>query len=86
MLFMVFERFRDQNAKAVYSRLREKGRLTPDGVAFVNSWVTADLGRCFQVMECDDVALLQRWVAEWSNLIEFEILPVVEGKDTAAAV
>jgi hypothetical protein len=86
MLFMVIERLRDQNAKAVYSRFHEKGRLMPEGVAFVDSWITADLGRCFQVMECDDITLLQRWTAEWSGLIEFEILPVVQGKDTAAAM
>jgi len=86
MLFMVIERFRDQNAKAVYSRFREKGRMMPDGIAFIGSWVTADLGRCFQVMECDDITSLQRWASEWSDLVEFEILPVVEGKDTAAAL
>lgn len=86
MLFMVIERFRDQNAKAVYSRFRAKGRLMPEGIAFVDSWVTADLGRCFQVMECGDVTLLQRWAAEWTDLIEFEMIPVVEGKDTASAL
>jgi hypothetical protein len=86
MLFMVIERFRDQNAKAVYSRFREKGRLMPDGITFVDSWVTADLSRCFQVMACEDIALLQRWVAEWSDLVEFEIVPVVQGKTTGAAL
>ena len=86
MLFMVIERFRDQNGKLVYSRFREKGRLMPDGIAFVGSWVTADLGRCFQVMECHDITLLQRWAAEWSDLIEFEIVPVAQGKDTGAAL
>jgi hypothetical protein len=86
MLFMVIESFRNQDAKAVYRRFRESGRMMPDGLAFVNSWVAADLGRCFQLMECDDVTLLQRWVAEWSDLTEFEIVPVVAGKDTAAAL
>jgi hypothetical protein len=85
MLFMVIERFRNQDAKAIYRRLRDKGRMLPDGLAFVGSWVSADVGRCFQLMECDDVTRLQRWVAEWSDLIEFEIVPVVAGKDTAAA-
>ncbi|HEU4369821.1 MAG TPA: DUF3303 family protein [Methylomirabilota bacterium] len=86
MLFMVVERFRNQDARAVYRRFRDKGRMMPDGLAFVGSWVSADVGRCFQLMECDDVTLLQRWVAEWSDLIEFEIVPVVPGKDTAAAL
>lgn len=86
MLFMVIERFRSQDAKSVYRRFREKGRMLPEGVTFVNSWVEADLSRCFQVMECGDVTLLQRWVAEWSDLIHFEIVPVVPGKETAAAL
>lgn len=86
MLFMVIETFRNQDAKAVYRRFRDKGRMMPDGLKFVSSHVAADLGRCFQLMECDDVALLQRWVAEWSDLAEFEIVPVVAGRDTAAAL
>jgi hypothetical protein len=83
---MVIERFRDQDGKAVYRNFRDKGRQLPDGLAFVGSWVAADLGRCFQLMECDDVTLLQRWVAQWTALIEFEIVPVVAGEDTAAAL
>ncbi len=83
---MVIEHFRNQDAKAVYRRFREKGRMMPDGLGFVASWVAADLGRCFQVMECDDVTLLQRWVAEWSEVTEFEIVPVAEGKATASAL
>ena len=86
MLFMVIENFRDQDAKAVYRRFRDLGRLTPDGLTFVSSWVEANLGRCFQLMECDDVTLLQRWVAEWSDLVEFEIVPVVPGKAVADAL
>jgi hypothetical protein len=86
MQFMVVERFRNQDARAVYRLFRDKGRQMPDGLRFVSSWVAADLGRCFQVMECDDVTLLQRWVAAWSQLIEFEIVPVVAGKDTAGAL
>jgi hypothetical protein len=86
MLFMVIESFRNQDAKSVYRRFRDKGRQMPDGLGFVGSWIAADLGRCFQLMECADVTLLQRWVAEWSDLIGFEIVPVVVGKETAAAL
>ena len=86
MLFMIVERFRKQDGKAVYRRFRDQGRMTPEGLEFVASWVSADLDRCFQVMECDDVGLLQSWVAEWSDLIEFEIVPVQAGKDTGAAL
>lgn len=86
MQFMVIEHFRNQNAKAVYARFKERGRMMPDGLTFVASWVSADLGRCFQVMETADVTLLQRWAAEWSDLVEFEIVPVCEGTATAAAL
>ena len=86
MLFMVIESFRNQDAKAIYRRLRDKGRLMPNGLSFVNSCVQADLSRCFQLMECDDMTLLQRGAAEWSDLLSFENVPVVPGKDTAAAL
>ena len=86
MMFMVVETFRNQDARAIYRRLREKGRMMPDGLKFVSSWVAADLGRCFQLMEADDITLLQRWITSWSDLIAFEIVPVVEGKDTAQAL
>jgi hypothetical protein len=86
MQFMVVERFRNQDAKAVYRRLRERGRMMPEGLRFVSSHVAADFSRCFQLMECEDVALFQRWIAEWSDLMEFEVVPVVPGKDTAAAL
>ena len=86
MQFLVIETFRGQDAKAVYRRFKEKGRMMPEGLGFVASYVTADLGRCFQVMECDDVTSLQRWVAEWSDLVNFEIVPVTAGRDTGAAL
>ena len=86
MLFMVIETFRNQDAKSAYRRFRDKGRQTPEGLAFVGSWVTADLGRCFQLMETDDVTLLQRWAAAWSDLVELEIVPVVSGKSVAEAL
>jgi hypothetical protein len=86
MLFMVIETFRNQDAKAVYRRFRDKGRMTPDGLGFIESWVSADLDRCFQIMECDDVAILQSWGAEWSDLVELEIIPVQPGAQTAKAL
>jgi hypothetical protein len=86
MQFMVVERFRNQDAKAIYRRLRERGRMMPEGLTFVSSFVAADFSRCFQLMECADVTLLQRWVAQWSDIMEFDIVPVVAGKETAAAL
>jgi Protein of unknown function (DUF3303) len=86
MLFMVVETFRSQDARAVYRRARDQGRMMPEGLEFVDSWVSADLGRCFQLMRSDDVTLLQRWIAQWADLVEFEVVPVVQGKETAAAL
>ena len=86
MQFMVIEKFRGQDGKAVYRRFRDKGRMMPEGLRFVASWVSADLGRCFQVMEAEDITLFQQWVVQWSEVVEFEIVPVVPGKDTAAAL
>jgi len=70
----------------VYARFREKGRMLPDGVTFINSWVTADLSRCFQLMESTMFPCFSNVVAQMVNLIEFEIVPVVEGKETAVAL
>ena len=86
MLFMVIETFRDQDAKAVYSRFRDKGRQLPDGPTFQGRWVTADLERCFVLVEAEGLAELQQWVASWSDLAAFEILPVVTGTETAEAL
>lgn len=86
MLFMVVETFRNQDGKAVYRKLRDGGRGLPDGLKFVSSYVSADLGRCFQLMEADDVTLFQRWIADWQGVAAFEVVPVVEGKTARAAL
>ncbi len=79
MLFMVIERFKDPDALAVYRRFRERGRMTPDGLTFVESWVEANCDRCFQIMECDDVRLLLQWGVHWLDLVDFVFVPVVPG-------
>jgi uncharacterized protein DUF3303 len=86
MLFMIIERFKNRDAKAVYRRFREQGRGAPDGLSYVGSWIEANFDRCFQLMECGDARLLQQWVAAWSDLIEFEIVPVVPSADTREAI
>lgn len=86
MLFMVIERFKNRDAKAVYRRFRDQGRGAPDGLTYVGSWIEASFDRCFQLMECDDARLLQQWVAVWSDLIEFEIVPVVPSADTRGTI
>ena len=84
MLYMVVERFRNHDAAAVYSRFREKGRMLPDGLKYVDSWVEVNGNRCFQLMECDDVRLFEQWVAHWNDLVDFEIVAVHSSKDAAA--
>jgi hypothetical protein len=86
MQFMVVEKFRGQDAKSVYRRLRDRGRMMPEGLRFVSSWVAADLSRCFQLMEADDPTLFQGWIAQWADLMEFEVVPVSLGSETAAAL
>jgi hypothetical protein len=86
MLFMVVERFRNRDAKAVYRRLRDQGRTMPEGLRYVGSWIEANFDRCFQLMECDDARLLQRWVVAWGDLIEFEIVPVVPSAETRESI
>lgn len=77
MLYMVIEKFRDGNAKAVYQRFDERGRMMPDRLKYIDSWIDEDLGRCFQLMESDDPALFQEWIANWDDLVEFEVVPVI---------
>jgi len=86
MTYMIIERFRGGDPVPVYRRFRERGRLAPDGLRYVTSWVTANLRQCFQVMECEDPRLLEEWTSRWSDLVEFEILPVVTSTEAADAV
>lgn len=86
MLFMVIEHFKDRDAKAVYARFRDKGRMAPDGLTYIGSWIEANFSRCFQLMECDDAKLLQEWILAWGDLADFEIVPVVSSMDTADIV
>ena len=83
MLFMVIETYRG-GAAAVYQRFRERGRMMPAGVEYRGSWVTADLGRCFQVMECGDRRLLDEWMTNWNDLVDFEVIAVMTSADAAA--
>jgi hypothetical protein len=86
MLYMVVEHFRDGDPLPVYRRFRDQGRLAPEGLRYVASWVTEDFRRCFQVMECDDPQLLARWMARWEDLVDFEVVPVVTSAEAAAAI
>jgi len=86
MLFMIIERYRNNDPVPVYRRFREQGRMAPDGLRYVMSWVTPDLATCYQVMECDDARLIDDWTAHWNDIVDFEIIPVVTSTEAAAAV
>jgi len=86
MLFMVIEKFKNKDALAVYRRFRERGRMMPEGLKYVGSWIEANFDRCFQLMECDDPRKFQQWVIRWHDLMEFEIVPVVSSKDTMETI
>ena len=86
MLYLVVEHFRGGDALPVYRRFRDRGRLAPDGLKYVSSWVTQDLRRCFQIMEGDDPSLLEQWMARWEDLTEFEVIPVMTSAEAVATV
>jgi len=77
VLFVVIEHYRGGDPLPVYRRLREGGRRMRGGVEYRGSWVTEDLAHCYQVMECERRADLDRWMAEWSDLVDFEVVPVM---------
>jgi len=86
MLYLIIEHFRHGDALPVYRRFRDQGRLAPEGLRYVASWVTEDLRRCFQIMECEDPQLLAQWMARWDDLAEFEVIPVMTSAEAVAAV
>jgi hypothetical protein len=87
MLFMIIERFKDNDMVPVYQRVRDSGRSLPEGLRYVDSWIEPNFARCFQLMETDDARLLQEWVLSWRGLgVTFEIAPVVPSAETRAVV
>jgi hypothetical protein len=85
MLFMVIEHFKGGDPAPVYRRLGERGRQAPEGLRYLGSWVTSDLTRCYQVMECADRALLDEWMAAWADLVRFEVVDVLTSAEAATA-
>ena len=79
MLFMVIEKNKD--TKAVYERFREKGRMMPEGVNYISSWIDINGDKCYQVMECQSEDLLKQWAANWKDIVDFEFIPVVSSKE-----
>ena len=86
MLYMIVEHFKNGEPLPIYQRFREQGRLAPEGLHYVSSWVDETLARCFQLMETDDVSHLNQWMANWSDIVEFEVYPVISSREAADRV
>jgi len=84
--YLVIERFHDGDPAPVYRRFGERGRLMPEGLHYVSSWITEDLSTCYQLMETDDPSLFEQWTAAWNDLMEFEILPVLSSAEVRARI
>jgi hypothetical protein len=86
MLFMVIERFREGCVHDVYRRFRDRGRLAPEGLRYVSSFVDLEFRRCFQLMEAEAEPLLREWIRNWDDLVDFEVVPVRTSAEAAAAI
>jgi len=85
-LYMVIERFKGGDAAPVYRRFRDHGRLAPEGLSYVSSWVDTKLERCYQLMETDNRVLLDEWIAHWSDIVDFEVYPVISSTEAAERI
>jgi hypothetical protein len=83
---MIVEHYRNRDPVPVYRRFRDRGRLAPEGLSYVSSWVDEKLERCFQLMETDDRRLLDEWIANWNDLVEFEVYAVMSSSEAAELV
>jgi hypothetical protein len=83
MLYMVVERFKEGSAPEIYQRFHEKGRMMPEGLEYVSSWIDLDFKICYQLMRTEDAALFPLWTKHWNDLFDFEIIPVRTSADTA---
>jgi len=86
MLFIVIEHFRPGKATEVYRRFRDRGRMSPQGVQYISSWVDVDFRRCFQIMEAENEGLLNEWTSNWSDVVDSEIVPVRTSEEAASAI
>ncbi len=86
MLYMVVERFRAGTAPEIYRRVRDQGRMIPDGLEYVSSWVDLEFATCYQLMHTDDASLFAVWTSAWKDLVEFEIVPVRTSAEAARVI
>jgi len=79
--YLVIEHFRNRDPVPVYRRFRVAGRLAPEGLGYITSWITEDMTRCYQIMEAANRGVLEQWMAQWSDLIDFEVMPVLSSAE-----
>jgi len=78
---MIVEHFKNGDAKPVYRRFRDRGRLAPDGLTYVSSWINESMQRCYQLMETDDRKHIDEWISNWNDIVDFEVFPVITSKE-----
>jgi hypothetical protein len=83
---MIIERFKNGDPVPVYQRFRDRGRLAPNGLQYISSWVDEKFERCFQIMETADRQLLDQWITNWSDIVEFEVFPVVSSREATETI
>lgn len=86
MLYMIIEKFHPGKVKTIYDRFSEKGRMLPEGVIYVNSWINTEVTICYQVMESDSEEKIQEWIAHWNDIVDFEVIPVITSAQAKAKV
>ena len=86
MLYMVIERFNNGDALPIYRRFKEKGRLALEGLTYLSSWVDDRMQRCFQLMATDDRGLIDRWISKWSDIVDFEVFPVMTSQEAVEKI
>lgn len=86
MQYMIIERFREGKTRALYLRFAEKGRMLPDGVEYINSWINEELTVCYQLMEAPSREKIVEWTRLWSDLADFEITSVISSAEAKKKV
>ncbi len=85
-LYMVIEHFKNKDAVAVYRRFRDRGRMAPEGLHYVSSWVDEKFEHCYQLMETERRELIDEWIANWSDLVDFQVHPVMTSQQATQAI
>jgi hypothetical protein len=86
MTYLIIEHFHSDKIKDMYERFDKKGRMMPEGVVYINSWIDVEVKTCYQVMESESEEKLKEWIKNWDDLVDFEIIPVITSAQAKAKV